>query len=115
MASREEIERILRAELDNAILCAQDAAMRYRKILDELAHGSPCSKDANRIEEAAETELAARGAMWKALLRFTDFSHKGKIPDDLEQYGQIGRDTNPPGDPEDVASTPMKRGLASHG
>ena len=71
MTSRKEIERILRAELDRAVLCEQDASIQYRKILDELAHGSPSSKDIDRLEEAAETELAARSAMWTALVRFT--------------------------------------------
>ena len=115
MALREEIERILRAELDRAVLCEQDARIQYRKILDELAHGSPCSKDIDRLEEAAETELAARSAMWTALVRFSDFSKKGTIPDDLRGNCQTGRDTNPPGHPGDGAATSTKRGLASHG
>ncbi|MGA2712521.1 MAG: hypothetical protein ABSG41_05390 [Bryobacteraceae bacterium] len=84
MASREEIESILRTALERTAVCQQDAGLQYRKILDELAHGSPSSKDIDRLMEAAETELAARGAMWKALGRFTDFSKKGIIPDDLQ-------------------------------
>jgi len=104
MASREEIERILRTELDRAVLCVHDVRIQYRKILDELAHGSPSSKDIDRLEEAAEIELAARSAMWTALVRFSDFLKKGTIPDNLQENCETGH-----------SATSRKRGLASHG
>jgi hypothetical protein len=115
MASREEIESILQAEVERTIACQQDAGIQYRKILDELAHGSPSSEDIDRLDKAVETELAARAAMWSALVRFTDFSKKGTIPDDLQGNCQTGHDTSPPGHPGDGAEPSRKRGLASHG
>lgn len=99
MGSRDEIESILRTKLARAGRCQQDAAIQYRRILDELAHGSASSTDIDRLEEAAKTETAARAAMWKASVRLTDFLVEGKIPNDLQGCSQLGPDVDPPANP----------------
>jgi hypothetical protein len=83
MRSRQEIEEILRAELESARLRRQSAKEEFTRVCNEIPSGLPHPDGTLRILNASREKAAAQEAFAAALQRFNAFILKGEIPDDL--------------------------------
>ena len=85
MNSRAKIESILRSELDRAIRCQWEREHAYRDILIHVPHEGSSAADADHLQAAFLSEMAARNETWRARQRLSDFLEYGWIPDDLRR------------------------------
>jgi hypothetical protein len=83
MKTRDEIEAILRTEIERALMSQEAAKIEYRKVLDELSRDNPSCEAVDRLEEARRAETAARDQLWRSLLRLNEFCRDGTVPADL--------------------------------
>jgi len=84
MRSREEIEEILRAELERARSRCKGARAEFTRVCNDIPSGIPHPDGTQRILNASREQTAAQEAFAAALKRFNAFILRGEIPDDLE-------------------------------
>lgn len=92
MADIAQVEAELRAEVERGRTRQAAACEEYERILKELGHdGSPAEID--RLEQASFEEIAARQALWDALLRLEAFCQNGTVPEDLRILSETQQDS----------------------
>ena len=81
MASSEtETGILLTARIQRARIKVELARIEYERILEELAHRSPSSREIDRLAEASRREIIARHQLWDALARLDEFTHGFATP-----------------------------------
>ena len=83
MRSRQEIERILSAEIEKARQRQKEAGLTFRQIAVDIPSLLPAPDGSLRIQQAGSEYRSALDDLRKALNRYNDFVAKGIVPDDV--------------------------------
>jgi phage-related tail fiber protein len=83
MRSRQEIERILATEIEEARLKQKEAGETFRQIAADIPSLLPAPDGALRIHQAGTEYRAALDNLRNALHRYNDFIAKGIVPEDV--------------------------------
>jgi len=84
MPSHEQIEEILKADLEHAKSRYDSAKREFMRICNDIPSGLPHPDGTQRIQNARRDQTAAKEAFSAALRRFNAFILRGKIPIDLD-------------------------------
>ena len=79
----EEIEKILRSELERTQVAYKIARSAFRSVVGDVPSGIPHPDGGLRIGQSGQTYRLASDAYISALKRFTDYATKRIVPDDL--------------------------------
>ena len=90
MRSWEEIEEILRAELERARSRCESARAEFTRVCNDIPSGIPHRDGTQRILNASLEQTVAQEAFAAALKRFNAFILREEIPDDLAARKQSG-------------------------
>lgn len=88
MRTREEIERVLREELERARRAHDQAKETFSDIVADVPSGLPPPDGGMRIDKAGRAECSTLEAFAQAIREFNEFVLHGTIPERLKAWGE---------------------------
>ncbi len=88
MRTREEIERVLREELERARRAHDQAKETFSDIVADLPSGLPPPDGGMRIDKAGRAECSTLEAYAQAIREFNEFVIHGTVPERLKERSE---------------------------